>query len=148
MKYWGYLIAKLGAAGFLIFGLWQFAVSTMPPPGTFMHQRVDRFGQDLRWTLIILVLWLLGVGLAYAIVLDQKNRCRICLRRLRMPVEKGSWSGFLLNGWPSTEYICPYGHGTLKVTEPVLGEEPQADWIAHGDIWEELEQAHPRDRRH
>jgi hypothetical protein len=42
-------------------------------------------------------------------------------------------------GRPHTEYICPYGHGTLKVPElQITGKEP-IDWAEHQDIWRELE---------
>ena len=53
----------------------------------------------------------------YLIIWDQRYRCRVCLRRLRMPIETGSWSRMLQFGRPRIEYICPYGHGTLKEDE-------------------------------
>jgi hypothetical protein len=41
-------------------------------------------------------------------------------------------------GRPHLEYICPYGHGTLKVAElQISGLEP-AEWTENGDMWEEL----------
>jgi hypothetical protein len=75
----------------------------------------------------------------YLIVWDQRYRCRSCLRRLRMPVSAGSWPNMLLFGQPRTEYICLYGHGTLKVPEfRVMKKSP--DWESHDDdIWKELE---------
>jgi hypothetical protein len=45
----------------------------------------------------------------------------------------------LLSGRPHTEYICTYGHGTLKVPDvQFTGKEP-IDWAEHQDIWKELE---------
>ena len=56
-------------------------------------------------------------GVLYLIIWDQRYRCRVCLRRLRMPIETGSWGRMLQFGRPRIEYICPYGHGTLKEDE-------------------------------
>jgi hypothetical protein len=86
----------------------------------------------------LLVYSLLCAGLVYLVILDQRYRCRICLRRLRMPVSTGSWTHILLFGPPRTEYICVYGHGTLKVPDlQITGPEP-VDWQPHEDIWKEL----------
>ena len=64
--------------------------------------------------LALMLCFLLFAGALYLIVWDQRYRCRVCLRRLRMPIETGSWSRILLFGRPQIEYICPYGHGTLR----------------------------------
>ena len=141
------MVAKLVLAGALLEGLWLLLDRTLSDPETFMFQQVDRFGQDLRWTMIIFLLWLLGVGLLYLVVWDQRNRCRTCLRRLRMPVAQGSWGNPLLGGPPSTEYICPYGHGTLRVTDSILTGEEQEDWVKHGDMWEELFETQDKSRQ-
>jgi hypothetical protein len=138
MRYWSYLVAKLLLAGALFYGLWDILYSTLSDPETFMYQQMDRFGQDLEWTSIILGLWLLGVGVLYLIVWDQRNRCRTCLRRLRMPIAKGSWGSPLLKGLPSIEYICPYGHGTLRVSDASLAGDDEEDWVKHDDMWKEL----------
>jgi hypothetical protein len=56
-----------------------------------------------------------------------------------MPVHAGSWPNMLLFGQPRTEYICLYGHGTLKVPE-VRITSTAPDWERHDDdIWKELE---------
>jgi hypothetical protein len=74
--------------------------------------------------------------------MDQKYRCRTCARKLMMPVMRGSWDSMLRLGRPHTEYICPYGHGTLKVPElQITGKEP-IDWAEHQDMWKELEELH------
>jgi hypothetical protein len=75
----------------------------------------------------------------YFIVQDQKLRCRTCNRKLRMPIAVGSWASMLRFGRPHMEYICPFGHGTLKVPElQITGKEPVA-WDEHEDMWRELE---------
>ncbi len=71
-------------------------------------------GTMLAMNTTLMVWFLLAAGTLYLIIRDQRYRCRVCLRRLRMPVETGS-RGFMLQlGRPRTEYICLYGHGTLK----------------------------------
>jgi hypothetical protein len=74
----------------------------------------------------------------YLILRDQRYRCRVCARRLRMPITAGSWGQMLQFGRPRTEYICPYGHGTLKVSDLQISGLEAADWKAHEDIWTEL----------
>jgi hypothetical protein len=55
-----------------------------------------------------------------------------------MPIQTGSWKNILF-GPPKTEYICPFGHGTLKVPELHLTGNNPPDWQPHGDdIWKEL----------
>jgi hypothetical protein len=42
-------------------------------------------------------------------------------------------------GRPRIEYICPYGHGTLKQEEVQISGRENAQWTPHSDdIWEEL----------
>jgi hypothetical protein len=48
----------------------------------------------------------------------------------------------LLSGRPRIEYICPYGHGTLKADELLISGLRMPEWTAHeGDMWEELSAA-------
>jgi hypothetical protein len=109
-----------------------------PAPETFMYVRPkDPFAQDLGFTFLMLLYWLLAVGLVWVIVWDQRYRCRTCLRQLRMPLRTGSWTQVLF-GSPRTEYICLYGHGTLKVDELQISGQTIRDWEPHDDIWTEL----------
>ncbi len=104
-------------------------------------------GAYLAINLALMVWFLFGAGMLYLIVYDQRYRCRVCLRRLRMPVETGS-RGFMLQlGRPRTEYICPYGHGTLKQEEFQTSGLENPEWTAHsGDMWDELYAASEQDR--
>jgi hypothetical protein len=77
--------------------------------------------------------------LLWVAVVDQRYRCRTCLRRLRMPVTSGSWPNMFLIGRPRTEYICIYGHGTLKVPDEQIAGSARPAWERHDDIWRELE---------
>ncbi len=138
MKYWAFLVAKLTAAALLLQGGRILLIKLAPAPDTFMHVRPrDPFAFDLGYTFLMLGYWLLATGLLWAIVWDQRYRCRSCLRRLRMPVHTGSWTNVLFGG-PRTEYICTYGHGTLIVAELQITGRQNPDWEPHEDIWKEL----------
>lgn len=140
MRYWSYLAAKLAGAAGLLYALksaidWWFP---QPPPSRFGPSPL--FLRDLPFTFTMLGLWLFGIGLVYLIILDQRYRCRTCLRRLRMPIVTGSWTHILMIGRPKIEYICTYGHGTLKISELHISGTELADWEPHDDdIWKELE---------
>jgi len=96
-------------------------------------------GQYLAINLAFMVWFLFGAGMLYLTVYDQRYRCRVCLRRLRMPVETGSRGFMLQMGRPRTEFICPYGHGTLKQEEFQTSGLENPEWTSHsGDMWEEL----------
>jgi hypothetical protein len=141
MKYWAYLLAKVAAAGAALYGIF-IAIGFLPESEVNRSFREDygqpRFAQDLSYTFAVLLFYLLCAGVLYLIVWDQKRRCRICLARLRMPVATGSWTHLLLIGPPKTEYICPFGHGTLKVPELQITGRENPDWKANEDIWTEL----------
>jgi hypothetical protein len=89
--------------------------------------------------LALMACFLIGAGALYVIIYDQRYRCRVCLRRLRMPIETGSWSRILQFGRPRIEYICPYGHGTLREDEVQFSGGANTEWTPHSDdIWAEL----------
>lgn len=138
MKYWALLVLKLVGVVWAVRGLWLGVKAILPPPRPFLYIG-QPFGRDLVWTLAAGLCFLVGCGLLYAAWLDQRYRCRVCLRRLRMPVETGSWSSMLQFGRPRIEYICPYGHGTLKVPEVQLAGPEHPDWKENQDLWRELE---------
>jgi hypothetical protein len=94
-------------------------------------------------------LWFLfSAGLLYLCILDQRYRCRVCLRRLRMPIETGSWGRMFMLGRPRTEYICTYGHGKLNVDELQISGLENPEWTPHEDMWEELVAASRDDEAH
>ena len=96
-------------------------------------------GEYLAINLAFMAWFLFGAGMLYLVVHDQRYRCRVCLRRLRMPVETGSRGFMLQMGRPRIEYICPYGHGTLKQEEFQTSGLENPEWTAHsGDMWDEL----------
>jgi hypothetical protein len=144
MRYWGYFVAKLMAAAMVLWGLLTVLNRIWPPEpkvhfGPGLDFQPPRFLYDLPYTLAVGVWFLLCYGALYLIIWDQRYRCRVCLRRLRMPIETGSWSRMLQLGRPRIEYICPYGHGTLKNEELQISGTENPEWTRHSDdIWEEL----------
>jgi hypothetical protein len=138
MRYWAYFAAKLVVAGAIVSGLVKLVVRQFPSS----KDPYAPLGQGLNFLLCdlaLMVCFLLAAGALYLIIRDQRYRCRVCLRRLRMPIETGSWSSFIQFGRPRIEYICPYGHGTLREDEVQLSGGPNTEWTPHSDdIWAEL----------
>ena len=137
MRYWSYLAGKIAGSAAVMYGL-LLALNAFWPHPRFFAYRAPRFGYDLTYTLVVGLWFLLCCGALYLCILDQRYRCRVCLRRLRMPVETGSWSRMLLLGRPRIEYICPYGHGTLTEPELQISGLENPEWTPHADMWEEL----------
>ena len=148
LKFWTFFAAKVGLlAGVLWLG-WLALNAILPEPDYFMRHRVARFAQDLTWTTAILVYYLLAAGALWWAVLDQRRRCKVCLRTLRMPVERGNWSLSVILSPPEMERICPYGHGTLAEAETHTSTSQDPVWTEHDDdIWKELAGLDRRDRR-
>jgi hypothetical protein len=141
VKYWGYFLVKLAAVAGLVWALWRvLSAWAKPEPVVFQKQliKLNPFGTDLGYTAVMLALWLLAVGLIYIVFLDQRYRCRNCLRRLRMPITYGVWDQVLM-GRPRTDYICPFGHGTLRVPELHLASPDLVQWKPIDNMWKELE---------
>jgi hypothetical protein len=137
MRFWSFFVAKLLAGAGLMWSVWRLLVALMPTPERFMSYQLSRW-QDFRWTMAIFAFSLVCSGVAALVVLDQKYRCRTCLRRLRMPVFEGSWPNSFLHSEPRLEYICTYGHGTLRVAELQFAGLQLPKWRPNEDIWKEL----------
>lgn len=139
MRYWGYLLAKLAAAAFIVWAA-SLGIGKLFKRPVYLGHELTPFTHDLGYTVTMMLFFACCAGLMYLIVWDQRYRCRTCLRRLRMPVAAGSWPNMLLFGQPRMEYICLYGHGTLKVPEVQMNGPNPIDWQPHDDdIWKELE---------
>ncbi len=140
LRYWGFLLLKLAGAAFGSgFALWFLNLFWAPQTRLF-HLAIGRsgFGMDLLYTTLVGVWFQFSFGLVYLAVRDQRYRCRTCLRRLRMPIETGSWGYMLQLGRPRIEYICPYGHGRLNIEEVQFTGTVPPSWTDQGDIWQEL----------
>jgi hypothetical protein len=137
MRYWLLFAGKLAVAAAISLGLYHALRSLWPA------QQPPVFGYDLGFTLVMGLWFLASWGLLYLAIWDQRYRCRVCLRRMRMPVQTGSWSRMLQLGQPQIEYICPYGHGKLHVAEVQFAGKQPPEWAAYRDMWEELTTAGP-----
>jgi len=140
MRYWAYLGAKLTVAGALLYGLLRVVDHLfLDIPHINSLSALDNGTQRLLGAAVLMGWNVIAAGLIYAVIWDQRYRCRTCLRRLRMPVETGSWGRMLQLGRPRIEYICPYGHGTLKEDELQISGRVNPEWTPHSDdLWEEL----------
>jgi hypothetical protein len=137
MKYWAFLTAKFAVAAGVLLLLRRGILALLPRLEHLFYSHPEPFAREFLFTFAMLFFSLLGAGVVWLIVLDQRYRCRTCLRRLRMPIRRGSWNHVLL-GAPTTEYICLFGHGTLTVAELQLTGYENPDWAPHDDIWTEL----------
>ena len=138
MRYWLLLSGKLCAVVLASWLLWAVVVRYSPhAPGVAPLVALTYLLWKLPWTLTIGVVFVAFCAGLYLCVLDQLYRCRVCCRRLRMPVTNGSRSHALTDR-PHTDYICTYGHGKLSVPEAQLSGFESYRWTFYGDIWKEL----------
>ena len=138
MRYWGILAAKLAVAAAGLYAIWIGLKASYTPPYEIARWNHSPFTHDLNWTTMVFLFNLLVYGVLFLIVWDQRYRCRTCGRRLRMPVQTGRYAQMLLHGRPKLEYICTYGHGTLKVPELQFSGKEANDWQPNEDMWKEL----------
>jgi hypothetical protein len=143
MRYWAYFAGKLAAAAAALYGLLWLIDGIWPVERNLPALAPLRDGPKLLAYNLLLLGWCgAAVGAVTLIVIDQRRRCRTCLRRLRMPVETGSWGRMLFLGRPRIESICPYGHGTLKEDELQIYGSETPEWSRNsGDPWEELRES-------
>lgn len=130
LRYLGFLVLK-SLAIFVAMGL--FWIVLVDPD-------VQKFLTDLAGWAMPILFWaflLASWGLTGWSLRDQQNRCRTCCERLRMPVHSGLWSSLVIDR-PRTEYICPYGHGTLYVPGTKLLDIDSVNWTSNRDFWHEL----------
>jgi hypothetical protein len=144
MKYWAFFAGKLALIWGIAVLLKKLLLATVPIGAVAKKYGHQPFAHDLTYTTAMLVYTLVCIGLVALAILDQKYRCRTCLSRLRMPVHTGSWGRATIFSPPKTEYICPYGHGTMKEKELKITGRETPDWVEHKDIWEELESLKPK----
>jgi hypothetical protein len=145
MRYWAYLAGKVVVAAVPLYGLFrliELAYPAIPKKQDDYDSLVAPLAHGAQY--LLCDLWLLAwfvvcVGTMYMVVWDQRRRCRVCLRQLRMPIETGSRSYMLQLGRPTVESICPYGHGTLKEDELQITGHDAPEWKRNSDdIWDEL----------
>jgi hypothetical protein len=104
---------------------------------TVVNLAAFRAINNISWAFSILQFWVYLSLCAFAVFYvqrDQRSRCPACQQRLRMPVSIGSWSSLILDR-PTTEYVCPKGHGALVVSEAL--HDPD-HWTVFDDSWHDL----------
>jgi hypothetical protein len=137
--YWGFLAGKLALVYGILSVCWKLLHMLWPTPQPFMRVQLDPFARDLGYTFAVLFFGLFSVALVYLAILDQRYRCRTCLRRLSMPLSHGAWHRAML-GPPRTDYICRFGHGTFRRPDVHLASSETDDWHEITDMWKELEE--------
>ena len=128
-KYWLFFSLKLLGVAFLIPAIW---VEIMP-----LVRRSAALGELVLVILAVTSAFAFIAAFGWAIrwaVVDQRERCPVCLARLGMPVRIGSWASVFEPA--TTEFLCPEGHGTLCVLETEDTEPEQ--WSALDPSWREL----------
>jgi hypothetical protein len=80
------------------------------------------------------VCWILAIRWA---LIDQRDRCPVCLRLLTTPVRIGSASQTFLE-WYGAESVCSRGHGLLHTWEMHASYSGKPEWLALDDSWKSL----------
>ena len=79
--------------------------------------------------------WLFLLGSMGALswsIHDQRQRCRVCLRRYGLAAQIGC-PGCILLSWSGTELVCLEGHGMLHVAERVTSWQQPEKWVSLDD---------------
>jgi hypothetical protein len=82
----------------------------------------------------LLSLWILALRW---VLLDQRQRCPVCLRRLTNPVRIGTPSRTFLE-WYGAEQTCSRGHGLLHVPEIPSSHSGDPTWLGLDSSWSDL----------
>ena len=136
-RWWGLLFLK-GIVLLLLHLALMLGVKQAIPGGVL--------GTHLQYSFAVLGVDLLLFVAGYFLWLDQRFRCRTCLRRLRMPLATGSFGRATLFAPPRLEWICPYGHGMMSEPGAHLNTPEGAQWVKNDDnFWKAFEDAWKRD---
>jgi hypothetical protein len=71
------------------------------------------------------------------VLLDQRNRCPVCLRLLTEPVRIGASSQTFLE-WYGSESACPCGHGLMQVSGMPASYSASPEWHRLDGSWSGL----------
>lgn len=127
--FWLLFGARVLAATAVAAAAWVISGRTVIAPGVTQ----PTFDAVLFGFWMIPMLWVGLIALAWQ---DMKYRCRHCASRLRMPLAEGSYAALLLDS-PFTEYVCPFGHGRLRISGWSRAGHV-SEWETMGSIWDEL----------
>jgi hypothetical protein len=130
VRWWAFFLAKsfaLTATTYLL--VWLAVHGLLGWVGRTVYPMADEVAF---WTFLPLAVAVLTWSIA-----DQQERCRICLRRLTMPVDVGRPGSVLLN-FAGTEMVCEDGHGMLYVPESASNALERDRWRTLDESWAEL----------
>jgi len=144
-RFAAWFAVKLAFSAGLVLLLWWGASHLLPPAPRGFLAGSPRLTHDLPFTLVVGAFVLLACGLVWLAAIDQRYRCRVCVRRLRMPQTEGHYSSVLLGGIPYTEYICTYGHGKLYVPQ-IRASYATTRWTHYESLWDDLMRAETVER--
>lgn len=122
----------LAKTGLLLLAVLLFGIEFLRASSITMLGGADGYMALSAW---LLVMGSTGV-LAWSIA-DQRQRCRVCLKRLGMAAHVGC-TGCLLLDWAGTELVCVEGHGMLHVPEMVACWQEPDKWTFLDETWQEL----------
>ena len=126
IRAWIWAASKIALSFALISGVWIEVVARAP--------FTETAGIPGAWNGLLYILPVLaGSGTALWFRRDARHHCRICYRRLTMPVSVGM-SGRYLFEPGGTEYLCGAGHGAL-LAGPVSGQMGGDVWATWSDSW-------------
>ena len=95
-------------------------------------------GMDMAAGFVATWLFLLGsMGVFCWSILDQRRRCRVCLRRLGLAAHVGC-PGCLLLDWAGTELVCVEGHGMLHIADMAVCWRETERWTWLDESWQGL----------
>ncbi len=116
---WVFLAVKLGLVAPIVFFA-AYDCGRLLAPQMQAHGLIVGYVLGFRW-----------------VIVDQRSRCPICLRRLACPARIGCSSNVLLD-WYGTELVCRKGHGVLHVPELMGSSYSAPRWVELDDSWRGL----------
>lgn len=130
LRWWAFFTAKSATITAIVYlVVWLTVHGILGWVGGTVYPIAD---EAAFWTFLPLAIAALTWSIA-----DQQKRCRVCLRRLSMPVDVGRPGSVLLN-FAGTEMVCEDGHGTLYVAESESNSLERDRWQTLDDSWAEL----------
>jgi hypothetical protein len=99
-------------------------------PAITMTGGTDLWAEPLSTWLFLMT----SMGVLAWSMLDQRRRCRVCLRKLGLAAHVGC-PGCLLLNWAGTELVCMDGHGMLHVPEMNASWNEPERWTELDESW-------------
>jgi hypothetical protein len=128
LRYWGFLALK-GLSVLILLPLFWVELGTVAC--SWIPSRPARTAAGL----LTAIGFVIGMaGAAIWCVADQRRRCRICLRRLVLPVSVGSWASQFEPS--ATEMLCENGDGALALSDTEATGQDR--WTRMDDSWKAM----------